>query len=213
MEIINILSFHSRHTTYYNDQRPKDLDHQPPIAGDTRIVFEQLPLRTRNVVSNVRRVGIDTLDRLALLGDHMRQLGEDGPQLGDRRFYRLDCCAAGLDIVLLLARVSALLASENGRGKGIDGKNEEGIMNLIIHVLQLLHSAHCPVCMPFFSGDHIQRQQVGIPYSAFTLVLEVVPRVIIAWLLLEEEGRCKGLDIWLRKNRAGLTARWRGYGS
>jgi hypothetical protein len=45
----------------------------------------------------------------------------------------------------------------------------------------------------FFGGDHIQRQQVGVLYPAFTLVLKVVPRVVIAWLL-EEEGGCERLD-------------------
>ena len=149
---------------------------------------------TGNVVSNVRRIGIDALDRLALLGNHVRQLGKDGPQLRDSRFYRLDCCAAGLDVVLLLTQVLAMFALEIGEGEGVGWKNEEITTNLVIHVLKLLHSAHCSVCMPFFSSDHIQRQQVSISYPAFTLILKVVPRVVVVRLLEEERG-CKGLDL------------------
>lgn len=69
--------------------------------------------------------------------------------------------------------------------------------NLVIHILEFLHSAHCSVCVPFFGSDHVQRQQVGIPYSTFTLVLEIVPRFIITWLL-EQEGRCKRSDTMMR---------------
>lgn len=83
--------------------------------------------------------------------------------------------------------------------EGIGWKNGNVITNLIIHILELLHSTHCSVCVPFFSGHHIQCQQIGISYPAFTLVLKVVPRVVIAWLL-EEEGGCKELDFCCERN-------------
>jgi hypothetical protein len=46
-------------------------------------------------------VGVDALDRLALLGHHVRKLREDGPELGDRRLDRLDRGRARLDVVVL----------------------------------------------------------------------------------------------------------------
>ena len=72
--------------------------------------------------------------------------------------------------------------------EGIGWKDGKVITNLVIHILKLLHPTHCSVCVPFFGGHHIQRQQVAISYPAFTLVLKVVPKVVVAWLLVEEGG-------------------------
>lgn len=50
---------------------------------------------------DVDRVCVDPLDGLSLLGDHGRELTEDGPELGDRGFNGLDRSRASGDVVVL----------------------------------------------------------------------------------------------------------------
>jgi hypothetical protein len=139
-------------STYKDDDDAENLEHEPAIATNARIVLEQLALGPANVCRNVMHVGVDALHRLALLGDHARELREDLAEFGNRRLDRLDSRRALLDVVVLpvdqlhlhevgslgalnvereevvaLFRKGALLALAVKAGAGTGGRKEERV--------------------------------------------------------------------------------------
>jgi hypothetical protein len=107
--------------THEDDEDTKYLEHEPSIRCHAGIVFEQFSLCARYISapsavsgyvqkrissrSDIRRIGVYTLNRLPLLRHHISQLREDGPQLGDRRLDRLDSSRPGLDVIVLPSAV------------------------------------------------------------------------------------------------------------
>ena len=63
--------------THENYQHSEDLEHEPPVTGDARVVLQQLPLCATDVGSDVDRVCVYPLDGFPLLRHHLRKLRED----------------------------------------------------------------------------------------------------------------------------------------
>ena len=90
-----------RGSAHKHDKHAEDLEHEPAVARDARVVLEEFALRATDVGGNVDRVRVDALHRLALLCDHVRELLEDLPQLGDGRLDGLDRAGTLLDVIVL----------------------------------------------------------------------------------------------------------------
>ena len=90
----------SRRVGGKTNKNTKHLCNQPPIARDSRPVFEKFLLRALDIVHDVLaviyqsglhskqvrgylRVGINALDHVCLLADHGCELPKDGAQLID----------------------------------------------------------------------------------------------------------------------------------
>lgn len=87
--------------THEYDENAEDLQHKPTVAGDAGVIFQQLPLCARYIRRNVLCVCVDALDRLPLLGYHLRKLCEDLTQFGDSRLDRLDSGRTRLNVSFL----------------------------------------------------------------------------------------------------------------
>ena len=88
-------------TTHKNDQNAENLEHQPSVIRYSAPVLEEFVMSHSNVVCNVLGIGVDTLNPLSLLGNHMCQLCEDLAQLGDSRLNRLNSGRPLLNIRIL----------------------------------------------------------------------------------------------------------------
>ena len=94
-------------------------------------ILDQLPLRSHDVIDYVLCVRVDPLDHLALFADHGRELPEDGAQLVDSAFDRLDGLPALRYVLVgsrllhekqLLVRGAARAAHERAGGGGLEGE-------------------------------------------------------------------------------------------
>lgn len=91
----------NRWQTYEDDQDTEYLQHEPTIARNTSVVFEQFPLCPADVRCNIDGVRVYALHGFPLLGHHLRQLGKDLTKLRNRRLDRLDGSRARLNITVL----------------------------------------------------------------------------------------------------------------
>lgn len=76
--------------THENNQYSEDLQHQPTVTRDARVVLEQFSLRAADVRCDVDGVRVDALNGFPLLRHHLGQLSEYLTEFGDSRFNGLD---------------------------------------------------------------------------------------------------------------------------
>lgn len=91
--------------THENNENTKDLEHEPPVTRNVRVILEQFTLRAPDVGCNVKCIGINPLNRLTLFCYHVCELVENLTQFRNCGLNRLDGGGARLDVTVLQEQV------------------------------------------------------------------------------------------------------------